>query len=109
MARVPGEVPFPDPASAWFWAVEALIARHDGAMVRHASGPRRPCDPDDVLAVFNLLMTRHRLGDRHAHVLGVHGREGLPPDPRRSREDARLWAEAMGAMDWPLRARGIVA
>ena len=54
---------------------------------------------------------RHRRIDLvHARILRIWGERGTPPDARYSAEstDARLWREALGRLEWPLRVKGIV-
>jgi hypothetical protein len=47
---------------------------------------------------------------RHAHVLRVWGELQIAPDTRvRSGKDAQLWREALGSLEGPLRAKGIVS
>ena len=57
------------------------------------------------------LYRRKRIDLAHARVLRAWGERGIAPDARlpAERAEARLWAEAMDLLDWPLRVRGIVA
>ena len=102
--------PFRDAEQAWLWTMAALLARHAGAS-RPGGGVPRPCDPDDVILCLDSLYRRKRIDLAHARVLRAWGERGIAPDARlpAERTEARLWAEAMDLLDWPLRVRGIVA
>ena len=99
---------FHSAADAWFWAVSALRARHEGA---HSTGTslKRPCEPDDVLRCLDRLYRSRRIELRHARVLREWGERQIPPDTRvREGVDAQLWQEALGRLEAPLRVKGIV-
>ena len=103
--------PFDCPEDAWFWAMQCMIARRDGA--RHIAGMAlhpRPCDPDDVLIVLGRLHTKGRLSAHHVRVMQDYGLQLTPPDgqARGERMAATLWDEALDAMRTPLCAKGIV-
>ena len=102
--------PFRDAEQAWLWTMAALLARHAGAS-RPGGGVPRPCDPDDIILCLDSLYRRKRIDLAHARVLRAFGERGIAPDARlpAERAEARLWAEAMDLLDWPLRVRGIVA
>jgi hypothetical protein len=106
---IPAE-PFRTAEQAWLWTMAALLARHAGAS-RPAGGTPRPCEPDDVILCLDSLYRRKRIDLAHARVLRCWGERGMAPDPRlpAERTEARLWAEAMQLLDWPLRVRGIIA
>ena len=106
---VPTE-PFRNAEQAWLWTMAALLARHAGAS-RPGGGVPRPCEPDDVILCLDGLYRRKRIDLAHARVLRTWGERGMPPDGRlpAERREARLWAEAMDLLDWPLRVRGIIA
>jgi hypothetical protein len=100
---------FPSAADAWFWTIAALRARHEGA---HSAGTslERPCDPDDVVRCVDRLYRSRRLELRHARVLRKWGERQVAPDMRaKVGEDVQLWREALGSLEGPLRAKGIVA
>ena len=101
--------PFRNAEQAWLWTMAALLARHAGASRPGGSTPR-PCDPDDVVLCLDSLYRRKRIDLAHARVLRTWGERGMAPDARlpAERREARLWAEAMDLLDWPLRVRGIV-
>jgi hypothetical protein len=104
--------PFSSVEEAWFWTMAALVARRDGARIISGAGlVQRPCEPDDVVRCLDRLYRQRRIDLQHARILRIWGERGTAPDPRAPRErgDARLWREAMGRLDWPLRAKGIVA
>ena len=100
--------PFPTAEAAWFWTAAALLARRDPAAPRPPPGP---CRPEDVLKCLDTLYRSRRVELLHARILRIWGWRGVAPDPRRAKEgcDWRLWQEAMERLDWPLRAKGIVA
>ena len=104
--------PFHSVEDAWFWTMAALIARRDGARIVSGAGRvQRPCEPDDVVRCLDRLYRQRRIDLQHARILRIWGERQAAPDPRAPRErgDARLWREAMRRLDWPLRAKGIVA
>ena len=89
----------------------ALTARHDGARCSGAvAGESRPCEPDDVVKCLDRLYRHRRIDLQHARILRIWGERGHAPGPRQPREagDSRLWREALGRLDWPLRVKGIV-
>lgn len=104
--------PFASAEEAWFWTMAALVARRDGARIVSGAGlVQRPCEPDDVVRCLDRLYRQRRVDLQHARILRIWGERASAPDPRvpRERGDARLWCEAMARLDWPLRAKGIVA
>lgn len=108
----PWTQPFRTAEEAWFWTVAALHARREGATHSgRASKVPRPCEPDDVLKCLDLLYRRGRVGLMHARVLRVWGERQVGPNPAHVLEtaDARLWHQAMGALEGPLRTKGITA
>lgn len=110
-AAVPGE-PFASAEEAWFWFMQCLRARHDGArFVAGAGLVPRPCDPDDIWRALDRLHRRRRLQRSHLLVLRHFGERLMVPDPdRRTEADAaRLWDEALDRLGTVLRAKGIVA
>ena len=102
---------FSGPEQAWFWAMAALAARHDGQREGGSARVPRPCEPDDVIKCLDGLYRHHRIDLAHARVLRIWGERGVAPDPRyhAERADAVLWREAMERLSWPLRMKGIVA
>ncbi len=105
--------PFRSAEQAWFWTMAALLARHEGGTGSRPSGQGRvprPCEPDDVVRCLDGLYRRKRIDIAHARVLRTWGERGVRPDRQRPSEriDARLWAEALALLEWPLRVRGIV-
>lgn len=109
--RVPKATPFRNAEEAWFWTMAALRARRDGARTaRNPHAVPRPCDPDDVVKCLDGLYRQRRIDLVHARILRIWGERGTPPNPAwaSERSDARLWREAMGRMEWPLRVKGIV-
>ncbi len=104
--------PFANAEEAWFWTMAALVARRDGARIVSGAGlVQRPCEPDDVVRCLDRLYRQRRIDLQHARILRIWGERQGAPDPRAPRErgDARLWREALGRLDWPLRAKGIVS
>jgi hypothetical protein len=116
--RLPGRtsqqenLPFATAEEAWFWTMQALIARRDGARIVAGAGlTARPCEPDDVVKCLDRLYRQRRIDLQHARILRIWGERQQTPDPRQPREagDARLWREAMQRLEWPLRVKGIIA
>jgi hypothetical protein len=63
------------------------------------------------LKCLDALYRHRRIELLHVRILRIWGWRGMAPNPAWPRErcDARLWREALGRLDWPLRVRGIVA
>lgn len=104
--------PFRSAEEAWFWTLAALTARREGARYTANRGlVRRPCDPDDVVKCLDTLYRRRRIDLVHARILRIWGERQMPPNPAFAgeRSDWRLWQEALGRLEWPLRIKGIVA
>ena len=99
--------PFSTPEAAWLWTAAVLRSRQEQSMRPPAPGP---CRVDDVLKCLDGLYRARAIELLHARILRTWGWRGAAPNPARPRErcDARLWREAMAALDGPLRARGIV-
>jgi hypothetical protein len=104
--------PFRSAEEAWFWTMGALAARREGG----GSGSNytkvaRPCEPDDVVKCLDTLYRRRRIDLAHARILRIWGERRVAPDPScvGERSDWRLWREAIAALEWPLRVKGIVA
>ena len=104
-------VPFHSAQEAWFWTVAALLARRDGAGVAwRPDGPARPCDPDDIVRCLDVLYRQRSIELLHARILRIWGERQAAPraDRMGQRSDYRLWHQALGQLEWALRARGIV-
>ena len=100
--------PFRNAEEAWLWTVAALLARRDGAGASwRPEGPARPCDPDDVVRCLDILYRQRNIELVHARILRIWGERQRAPW-RRLPSDWRLWHQALGQMDWVLRARGII-
>lgn len=98
--------PFASAAAAWFWTMQALVARRDGAVLRGGVGKvERPCEPDDVVKCLDRLYRTRRIDLQHARILRIWGERG--EEPKRG-SDAAIWREAMQRLDLPLREKGIV-
>jgi hypothetical protein len=56
------------------------------------------------------LYRQRRVELLHVRILRIWGWRGAAPNAAWPRErcDWRLWQEALGRMEWPLRVRGIV-
>jgi hypothetical protein len=93
-------------AAAWFAAMDALAKRRDG----ERGAPERAEQADEVVKVLDRLYRQRWIELAHARVLRIWGERGQAPDATvpQEMEDARLWDEAMKALDWPLRVGGIV-
>jgi hypothetical protein len=100
--------PFLSAEAAWFWTAASLRAGRDPAAAR--PGPAT-CRADDVLKCLDTLYRRRRIELLHARILRIWGLRGVAPNPARPRErsDWRIWREALGRLEGPLRAHGIVA
>ena len=104
--------PFATSEEAWFWTMAALTARRDGARLSAGRGLKvRPCEPDDVIKCLDRLYRQRRIELSHARIMRIWGERNCVPSPRvpSERSDLRLWNEAMERLDFPLRAKGIVA
>ena len=111
-ATVAAAQPFRSAEEAWLWTMAALVARRDGArFVAGLGAVLRPCEPDDVVKCLDRLWRQRRVDLVHARILRIWGERGAAPDPRVASErgDLRLWNEALSRLEWPLRAKGIVA
>lgn len=99
-------VPFACAEAAWFWTASCLRARQEATT---APGPG-PCRPEDVVKCLDALYRQRRVELLHVRILRIWGWRGVAPNPAWARErcDWRLWHEALGRMEWPLRVRGIV-
>jgi hypothetical protein len=104
-------VPFTTAEEAWFWFIQAHMARADGArIVAGASTVMRPCEPLDIFRAMERLYRARRLIMDHVLVLRYYGRRLMPPDPRRPKEMRahHLWCEALERMEEVLASKGIV-
>ena len=118
IASYPGKAPVPCPRAepfrsaeeAWLWTMGALVARRDGARTTANQSRIRPCEPDDVVKCLYALYRRRRLDLVHARILRIWGERQCAPNPAYAGErcDHRLWREALGRLEWPLRVKGIV-
>jgi len=101
--------PFDDAEAAWFWCVQAQVARQAGARVARGVGQvLRPCEPLDILAVVERLERAGALRPPHMRVLRAYGPGLLRPCPLRAPRDAQAWEGALAALAPALRAKGIV-
>lgn len=109
---VDGEtIPFASAEEAWFWFIQAHMARSEGARIVAGLGLGcRPCEPVDVLAVVERLYRARRLLMDHVLVLRFYGRRQMAPDPQRAKEMRAhsLWQEAMERLEDVLIAKGVV-
>lgn len=103
--------PFASAEAAWFWFVQAQIARLEGARIVAGAGlVARPCEPLDVFRIVDRLYRQRRLLRDHLAVLVHYGKRLMAPDPQRSREQRAwgLWREALERIEEPMRRKGIV-
>jgi hypothetical protein len=103
--------PFDSAEQAWLWTMAALTARRDGARYSANKGRvGRPCDPDDVVRCLDGLYRQRRIDLAHARILRIWGERQMAPSLAVAveRQDHRLWVEALGRLEWPLRVKGIV-
>jgi hypothetical protein len=104
--------PFRSAEEAWFWTMAALAARRDGARYGANRGAvSRPCEPDDVVKCLDGLYRQRRIDLVHARILRIWGERQTAPNPAYAmeRNDWRLWREALGRLEWPLRVKGILS
>lgn len=97
---------------AWLWTMAALTARAEGSCSAPKFGKKaRPCEPDDVIMCLDALYKARRINLAHARILRIWGTRRSAPDPAvpLERADSRIWDEALRALEWPLRMKGIVA
>lgn len=102
--------PFETVEEVIFWAVPALIARHEGVRFVAGLGVPRPCEPVDVQVVLTNLVRSGRLVAMHVKAVMHFGQSGWPPSLH-SREEARFvpfWDEALDRLYQPFVAKGIV-
>jgi len=99
--------PFSSPEAAWFWTMQALTARADGAGLQWSSGI---CEPDDVVNAVNQLYVTRRLSLQTVVMLRNYGSLARSPDPLRKdeRADSDTWRRAMVLIGDALREKGIV-
>jgi hypothetical protein len=108
-AEIRSTAPFQNVQEAWFWTMASLMARRQNCA--HRKPPARACLPEDVLRCLDTLYRRRRIDLTQVRIMRIWGERGVPPNPARAQErcDWRLWREALGRLDWPLRVRGLVA
>jgi hypothetical protein len=101
------QAPFVSAEAAWFWT----LAQMRGGSGRAARPGLGGCRVEDVLRCLDGLYRQRRIELLHARILRIWGERGVAPDPARPRErsDWRIWQEALGRLEAPLRAHGIVA
>lgn len=102
--EVDSSAPFPSAEAAWLWAWRAFARQG-----KTASSPRAGT-PDDVVKCLDRLYRKRSIHLAHVRIMRIYGERGEAPSARTHApvQDVRLWAEAMAAMDFPLRAVGIV-
>ena len=103
--------PFRSAEEAWLWTMATLTARRDGASAQwRPDGPARPCDPDDVVRCLDRLYRQRSIELLHARILRIWGERQRAPrcDNQQQHSDWRLWYQALGQLEWTLRASGIV-
>jgi hypothetical protein len=104
-------VAFTSAEEAWLWTMGCLMARRQGARFGANKGlVSRPCEPDDVVKCLDALYRQRRIDLVHARILRIWGERQVAPSPAYASEksDWRIWREAMGRLEWPLRVKGIV-
>lgn len=100
--------PFTSAEGAWLWTMSILMAREDGACLAwRPDGPSRPCDPEDVVRCLDTLYRQRSIDLVHARILRIWGQRQMPPRVRGC-SDWRLWHQALGQLEWALRARRVV-
>ena len=104
-------IPFRSAEEAWLWTMVTLTARKDGAALAwRPEGPQRPCDPEDMTRCLDILYRERSIELLHARILRIWGERQTAPrgDRPQQQSDWRLWHQALGQLEWVLRARGIV-
>ena len=107
----PHAVPFEDAQEAWFWFIQAMGARQEGARITAGKAlVPRPCEPLDILKAVDHLVRQRRLQRDHILVLRHYGVRVLAPDPRRAKEARayKIWREALDRLSDILCLKGIV-
>ena len=107
-----GVVPFSSVEEAWFWFVQAHMARQEGARIVKGIGyTQRPCEPVDILTIIDRLYRARHLHIDHIRVLHFYGVRRMAPDPDRKRERYAhlLWHEAIKRMGDIFIRKGIVS
>ncbi len=103
--------PFDSAEAAWFWFVQAQVARLEGARISAGAGTfQRPCEPVDIYRELDRLYRGRRLVIDHIKVLRHYGLRLTSPDPRRPKElrAHHIWTEAMERLEEALVSKGIV-
>lgn len=107
----PATEPFDSAEEAWFWYMQCVALRREGARLKSEhSDVTRPCEPDDLAVCAVKLLHMRRLTRSHVRVLAAYGAAGEPPDIHTPGQNghARLWDEALDRMTTALRKKGIV-
>ena len=101
-------VPFKNAEEAWFWVMAIQLARQDGAALGwRPDGQARTSDPEDIVSCCDRLYHDGQITLAQARVLRTWGeRQRVPHRP--PERDHRLWQQAMAALEWMLRSRGII-
>jgi hypothetical protein len=98
----PRGTPFANAANAWWWALDCLEARAEGARDQNTMRIGRPCEPDDVVNALRRL----DLSPVHARTVMAWGkRRDTPPVNTAARQ---YWDEVMARLTIVLREKGIV-
>lgn len=89
----------------WFWYSEGVPDR--GRRTRSAPSGLA-LTMDDVWLALRRVQQERGITHHHVKVLELCGRRGFPPHPMREPVSARLWAEAMDALEAELDRRGVI-
>lgn len=107
-------VPFQTAEEAWFWYIQIVKEREDGALMgpkpHRRSGVPRPCEPADIYQVLDRLYRSRRLRLEHLRTLSQYGRRYRVPEFSLPKEQkaSTLWREAMAELDAALTRRGVI-
>jgi hypothetical protein len=104
-------IPFASAEEAWFWFVQGMQARNEGARFTQGQGLYpRPCEPIDIMKVVDRLYRKRRLVMDHLLVLRHYGKRMVPPDRFRAKEMRahKIWHEALGRIEAVLVSKNIV-
>lgn len=99
--------PFRDVEHAWLWYCTMQMERDAGRRpAGHGNG--RPCDIDDIAAVFMRLFRSGRITFEQGSVMVTYGFRLTAPDPRYEPRQMQAWNQGLDAMHSALCEKEIV-
>lgn len=99
--------PFRDAEHAWLWYCSAQRERWNGARPQ-GSMNERPCDMDDIAAIFSRLCRLKKIANYDAHVLVAYGFMHRPPDRRYEPRELSAWRRGLDQLHTVLAMKGII-